>query len=233
MKNTKANSKCYIGKTRGSFTVYSISEKKVPGSKLYLNVRCLCGKTKEIRTDAFIKLKEFDQCVCDKGSPLRIDITNQRFGLLTAIERVKSPSVLSHNHWRCVCDCGKECFVGTGTLRSNKQKSCGCFSGNRVGNGRVGHDLKTKDGYILKYLPSHPARKRNYVFEHRIVMESVIGRYLLKEETVHHKNGVKDDNRPENLELWASNHSSGQRVSDMIEHAINILKTYKPELLKL
>lgn len=54
--------------------------------------------------------------------------------------------------------------------------------------------------------------------EHRVVMEQVLCRPLLREEQVHHKNGVKDDNRPENLELWVS--WSGQRVDDLIEFVV-------------
>jgi hypothetical protein len=80
---------------------------------------------------------------------------------------------------------------------------------------------------MLVQEPSHPAAQADgYVPEHRLVMESLIGRYLLPEETVHHINGLRDDNRPENLELWASRQPKGQRVSDLVEWAEEILKLY-------
>jgi len=56
--------------------------------------------------------------------------------------------------------------------------------------------------YIALFLPEHPnCTKQGYVYEHRIIMEKKIGRLLKKEEVVHHKNGIKSDNRKENLVL--------------------------------
>lgn len=64
-----------------------------------------------------------------------------------------------------------------------------------------GGRYKDDKGYIRIYAPDHPYGKNGYVLEHRLVMENKLGRYLLRTESVHHINGIKDDNRPENLQL--------------------------------
>jgi hypothetical protein len=63
---------------------------------------------------------------------------------------------------------------------------------------------------------------------HRAVMEARIGRALLPGETVHHVNGQRADNRPENLELWSSSHPRGQRVAEKLAWAHELIDIYEP-----
>jgi hypothetical protein len=65
-----------------------------------------------------------------------------------------------------------------------------------------------------------------YIPEHRAVVERQLGRQLFADETVHHKNGDRADNRPENLELWSSRHGKGQRVEDRIAFMRTFLRDY-------
>jgi len=84
--------------------------------------------------------------------------------------------------------CSNRC-KGIGSQGSNNKS----WKGGRVGDG---------DGYIMVMNKKHPySNNQGYVREHRLVMEKKVGRYLKPWEVVHHKNGIRDDNRLKNLEL--------------------------------
>ncbi|MFA5321197.1 MAG: HNH endonuclease [Smithella sp.] len=81
----------------------------------------------------------------------------------------------------------------------------GKLAGDKNPMWRGGRKIHYGSGYILVYCPSHPcAHKDGTVFEHRLVMEKHIGRLLCSTERIHHINGIKDDNRKENLQLFSS-----------------------------
>jgi hypothetical protein len=92
----------------------------------------------------------------------------------------------------------------------------------RRGSGHV-----AKDGYRYVCCYSQPnARANGMLAEHRLIMSNVLGRALHDDETVHLVNGMRTDNRPENLELWSKGQPAGQRVVDKLAWARELLNRY-------
>lgn len=166
------------------------------------------------------------------------DLTNKRFGrwvVLDKAEPYRKPTGQSLcPRWNCICDCGTKKAVATQSLLRQLSTSCGCFAIEQM-HTRIGENhhawkggiIEDGNGYIQVKAPNHPKVNRGgYVREHVLVMEKKIGRYLNSTETVHHKNGIRSDNRVDNLELWASNHPPGQRVEDLVTWANSIIALY-------
>jgi hypothetical protein len=101
----------------------------------------------------------------------------------------------------------------------------------RIPGGRKDGYLNKK-GYRLIIVPFPDSKKYRRVYEHVLVMEEHLGRYLVTGETVHHKNGIRDDNRIENLELWNKGQPAGQRVEDRIKYYIEFLTFYGYKVIK-
>lgn len=123
-------------------------------------------------------------------------------------------TLVGYNNDRCVPCSGK--------FRSGENSHT--WNGGRI----------DKKGYVMIHSPEHPRAKANggYVFEHILVMEEKLGRYLEDDENVHHLYGIRDDNRIEHLELWIKPQPSGIRAEDAVDWALKIVNRYKPELLK-
>lgn len=106
----------------------------------------------------------------------------------------------------------KGVYIRTEQYRSNMKKATkGMKNSGQFKKGCKPSFFKgkytTNTGYVFIYSPDHPfaIQRKRYVFEHRLVMEKHLGRYLKPEEQVHHINEVRNDNRIENLKLFANN----------------------------
>jgi len=146
--------------------------------------------------------------------------------------RVKDPPGIRAADYHCAgCRCsststGSRCAVGAASeetfdssdIRSGPTSTVALALSRTAGRDRrwKGGRSTHASGYILIWAPDHPrARSTPYVFEHILVMEKLLGRLLEPHERVHHRNGRRDDNRPENLELWRLRHDpKGIRASD-------------------
>jgi transposase-like protein/transposase len=96
----------------------------------------------------------------------------------------------------------------------------------------------TEGGYIRIKIPDQDRHladvtRDDYVLEHRLVMARKLGRPLLSGERPHHKNLIRSDNSPSNLELWLTVEQPppGARVADLIEWSLGLLGQYMPEAL--
>jgi hypothetical protein len=136
-----------------------------------------------------------------------------------------SPSSRHLNCPRCRAVRYNECICGERKAKeAPKCRACTDYTGSANGNWKGGV-ARHKKGYVMRRIDGHP-RGGPYVFEHILVMEDHLGRFLSEGENVHHMNGVKGDNRLENLELWIRPQPAGIRARDAVAWANEILSKY-------
>lgn len=158
-------------------------------------------------------------------------IANAKYGRLLAIETTGKDK-WGNMRWKCLCECGNIKVISGRSLRSGNTQSCGCYQKQQASkrgpahpNWKGGRYLRP-DGYVILN------REGTSIMEHVAVMSEHLGRPLYEGETVHHRNGVRNDNKIKNLELRASSHGKGQTIPDLITFARVTLLRYAPSMLR-
>lgn len=165
---------------------------------------CGCGERTSIARQSVIGKGDY------KGWPLRF---RPGHALRSAV-----PDEVKERTGECECGCGQRTTVAKTTSVNRGQ-----YAGhpNRFASGHGGRPSTRKRSgtaynagrYRVVYRPEHPNADANGVIaEHRLVMSDLLGRPLRPGETVHHINGDRRDNRPENLQLRQGNHGMGVRI---------------------
>jgi hypothetical protein len=128
------------------------------------------------------------------------------------------------NKWKNAHYC-PECRINNRLVTGAKvyKKNPNAKTRKKNGEGTI-----TRVGYRHITKVGHPNSGINgKIQEHTFVMSEHLGRPISKHESVHHKNGIRHDNRIENLELWSRYQPTGQRVEDKVKWAKEILEMYK------
>lgn len=142
---------------------------------------------------------------------------------------------------RWIVDGEEKGVLCTACDHHNRRYGHPSLGGHRAPNGK-GRYLND-DGYMLvaEVNPDGSLKTKKLAsgriktvmrLEHRVVMEQVLGRPLRRFENVHHKNGIRTDNRPENLELWVKAQPQGQRLEDLLEWIVGNYPSEVAEIVR-
>lgn len=132
-----------IGEVFGELTVierdFEEAKKYTDDRKIRWKCKCSCGNYETFREDSLYNNKHLmcKECLSKIPNANAIDLSNQRFGKLIALE----PTQKRENHsviWKCKCDCGKYCEAASDSLKNGHKKSCGCLIKNNLLGQRFG-----------------------------------------------------------------------------------------------
>lgn len=121
------------GQKFGRWTVLNITDKRAKNRSIIWHCKCQCGNEKDV--DSYtLRSGQSKSCGClnkekaaQRCRQTRLDLTGKRFGKLVALYPIYSGLKNEHTKWHCKCDCGNECDIDMGNLRSGKSQSCGCI----------------------------------------------------------------------------------------------------------
>jgi|TARA_B110000483_G_C18040298_1_gene482330 hypothetical protein len=160
----------------------------------------------------------------------------EKFGDITLLN---SPTSIT-TKLRCIvkCDCGNKADYNVGGIKAKKTTHCGCERPEVVStyldivNGKLvtsANKSTNKGGYVTYSINN--GEYNGNIFHgpysgHKLIYEMYNGVTLTSNQNIHHKNGVRDDNHIDNLELWDTSQPAGQRVLEKLSYYFELVKSH-------